>query len=232
MPEIRRCHKCAQPALTCVREWQHVFMGITTPSKTLELACQACGHKVTLEPHSLIKAMRLGAYLLLPAIFPSVYFFARARRMARAWTDNPVVSGAIEPATISPDGVAVSLPRDPSRDPRDRTCRCGSAAPCVKIIRKRMRGIPIGTRHEHACTRCASVFHVYDGAGIVFAFVGGLLLLAVGLLIVVHPPGAGVGAERDNRVFGFAVLAFGAMSWLMFIARISARSRHPRTTLP
>ena len=225
--EVRRCAACGEPALTVVRDWQHVFAGIRTPSRTFELACQACGTRVTLEPQTRIRAVRVVAWLLVPAVFPSLILFARARRLARAWTDNPVVPGATEPAKISATGDRIVVRRDGPADPRDRTCRCGAPAPCVKILRKRMCGIPIGTCYDHTCTRCGQVFSMYDGAGVAFPVLAGLLLIAVGVFIVTNPPGSAVGAGHQNQLFGVGLVVLGAMALLLTGVRIRARVNHP-----
>jgi hypothetical protein len=121
----------------CVHEWHHRFAGIETPSRTLDLACQTCGEKVTLHPHTRIAAERLFACLMIPAIFPSLYFFASARRKSRAWTDNPVV-GRTHHRPLGPP---------------ERWCACGRPASCIRLVQRRFNGLRVGTRHEYRCVR-------------------------------------------------------------------------------
>jgi hypothetical protein len=83
--QVRRCARCTLPTLHCVRAWHHRFAGIDTSSRTLEFRCASCGAEVALHPHTTIAAERLTAILLMPAIFPGLYFFASARRKTRAW---------------------------------------------------------------------------------------------------------------------------------------------------
>ncbi len=209
--EVRRCARCGQATLVCVREWQHRFAGVDTPTRTFDLECQSCGVKVTLHPQTKIAAERLFAYLMIPAIFPSLYFFASARRKARAWTDNPVVGAAAS----SPTG------------PRARQCFCTAAAPCVRIIQRRAGGLPVGTRNEYRCGACSRSFVVPDVSGIVFSFVTASLLSAGGALVIAFPPGSAVGAEQSNQWFGVALVAFGMIAWVNFAFGVRARMIHP-----
>lgn len=209
--EVRRCANCKQPTLVCVHDWRHVVLGIPTPSRTLDLQCTSCGVKVTLHPQTKIKTERFFAFLMIPAIFPSLYFFASARRKARAWTDNPIVTGAHHtPGT-----------------PRARLCDCGGAAACVAIRQNRMQSIPIGTRHVYRCAACAESFTVSDVTGIVFSLVAGFGLAGFGALILAFPPGSAVGAERSNAWFGVGLLACAALAWAMAALQVRARVIHP-----
>lgn len=209
--DLRRCSACGAPTLACVRDWHHRILGVPTPSRTLELACQRCGFRVTLEPRVKIDAARLLAWLLLPAIIPSVLFFARARRMERAWTDHPLVGLTAAPPSLGPA----------------RACLCGGAALCVGLAQRRVQGRSVGTRATHSCPRCGCTFEISDGLGVLSMTVAALALSAFGLLIVVHPPGSGVGAEHSNRLFGVGALALGALTWAMLASRVRARTRHP-----
>ena len=183
-----------------------------TPSHTLEFECRSCGAKVTLHPQNQIAAERLMAYLLMPAIFPSLFFFARARRKTRAWTDNPVVGGLKHLPTAPPH----------------RWCACSGAAPCVRIIQRRAGGLPIGTRHEYRCEACTRTFTVPDVTSLVVSFVSAIVLCGFGALIIVSPPGAAVGAEQSNQWFCLALVAFGLIAWLMLAFGIRARVNHPQ----
>jgi hypothetical protein len=212
--DVRRCARCGQATLVCVREWQHRIVGITTQTRTLDLACRSCGTKVTLHPHTRIAAERLFACLMIPAVFPSLFFFASAARKARAWTDNPVVGSA---------------PHVPS-GPRRRQCLCASTASCERIFQRRMQGIPVGTRYEFRCERCGSVFTVHDAAGIVFSFVAAAVVSAVAVLLVAVPPGSAVGAERSNQWFGFGLAAVAAFAWVSFGLQLRTRAIHPELT--
>ncbi|MEO8797918.1 MAG: hypothetical protein ABI551_08540 [Polyangiaceae bacterium] len=227
--EVRRCCRCEQPALICVRAWQHTVLGIFTHTETLDLQCQACGAKLTLHSQKRIAVERVFAYLMIPAIFPALIFFASARRKTRAWTDNPVVPGAMQPARIAASGARIDLLRD-TRHPRDRACRCAHAAPCIKIAQRRMRGIRVGTRYDYACARCSQTFSVSDAAGIAFSCVAALALSAAGALIVAFPPGSAVDAERSNQWFGAILIVCGAFFWVQVVLRARGRILHPETT--
>ncbi len=209
--DLRRCSACGAPALACVRDWQHHVLGVPTASRTQEFACQRCGFRLTLHPRERIKAARLAAWLLLPAIFPSIILFAHARRLERAWTDHPLVGFAPSPPSL---GLA-------------RVCLCGGRAPCVGLAQRRVQGVPVSTRARHACPRCGTSFEVTDGLGVATMAVAALALSAFGLLLVVYPPGSAVGAERSNRLFGVGVLALGALTWAVLTSRVRARARHP-----
>ncbi len=209
--DLRRCSACGGSTLACVRDWQHQILGVPTASRTQEFACQRCGFRLTLHPRAHIDAARLLAWLLLPAILPSVIFFARARRMERAWTDHPLVGLASAPRSLGPM----------------RACLCGGVAPCVGLAQRRVQGQPVGTRANHVCPRCGCNFEVSDGLGVATMAVAALALSAFGLLLVVYPPGSAVGAERSNRLFGVGVLALGALTWAALASRVRARARHP-----
>lgn len=209
--DLRRCSACGSATLSCVRDWQHRVLGVPTASRTQEFECQRCGFRTTLQPREQIAAARLFAWLLLPAIIPSVLFFARARRMERAWADHPLVGLMQTPASLGPA----------------RACVCGGAAICVSLAQRRIQGRPIGTRATHACPRCGCTFEVSDGPGVASTAVAALALSAFGLLLVAHPPGSVVGAEDGNRLFGVGLLGLGALTWAMLASRIRGRARHP-----
>lgn len=208
--QVRRCARCTLPTLFCVRAWHHRFAGIDTPSRTLELRCASCGAEVTLHPHTKIAAERLIAILMIPAVFPSLYFFASARRKARAWNDNPVVGGHHHPV-----------------GPPDRWCSCGCAASCVRLRQQRVNGIPVGTRSDYRCGACSRTFTVPDVAHLVFLFVISSLVFAAGALVIAFPPGQAVGAEASNRWFGVGLVVVGALGWVMVGLGIRARMIHP-----
>ena len=226
-PEIRRCARCGEPALICIRDWGHVIAGIQTPARTLELACQRCGAKVTLQPRSKIRAARILAYVMIPAVIPALIFFARARRMARPWTENPVVAGVGEPARRAADGTLVAVVGERPRGPAARKCQCGAAAPCVKISQRRLWDRPVGTRHTHACTACGRSFVVQDGTGLVFHGLVALGLCAAGVVLVADPPGSGVGAARGNQGFGVGLIVLGALGLALLAGQLRARGAHP-----
>jgi hypothetical protein len=73
------CAATPRATLICVHDWQHWILGIDTRTRTLDYRCESCGYEVTL-----IRRTRSQRSGLLPdsAIFPSLYFFSRARRMA------------------------------------------------------------------------------------------------------------------------------------------------------
>jgi DNA-directed RNA polymerase subunit RPC12/RpoP len=197
--------------LVCVHDWQHRIVGLDTQTRTLEFRCQSCGAEVTLHPQNRIFAERLMGWLLIPAIFPSVYFFVSARRKERAWTDHPLVDGAQHTPAV-PDG---------------RRCVCSRAAPCIRIMQRRMQGIPVGTRYQYRCSACSRAFTVHDNRSIVFWAITAIVLCAAGALVLAFPPGSAVGAERSNQWFGAALVVFGAIGWLIVGLAIRGRIEHP-----
>ena len=212
--EVRRCGRCGEPSLICVRNFQLRVLGIPTEGWTLEFECRACAAQVTLYPPRQIGVERVFAWLMLPAIFPSLYFFASARDKERAWRDNPVVDGAAAPAP---------------RPEEARVCaECHAAAHRTEIGRRQFRSISLGNRYRYVCSRCAAVFTIHDPLAIAFALVAASLLSIVGVLLVTIPPGSAVGAEASNRWFGVGVLTGAAAFWTAFGLRIRARRKHPR----
>jgi DNA-directed RNA polymerase subunit RPC12/RpoP len=210
--EVRQCASCKAATLICIHSWRHRVLGIDTETWTLEFECQTCRAKVILFPHKHIWVDRLFAFLLLPAIFPSVFFFASARRKARAYTDNPVVNA---PSPTRPAG------------PADRVCNCGGPARCTAIIVNETRWTAIARRSEYICRRCAATFTVHDLRGIVFAFIAAVALSAAGALMVAFPPGAAVYAQRNNQWFGFALLLCAAIACMGGVLRVRIRRIHP-----
>lgn len=197
-----------------VHAWAHKIAGIHTGSRTLELECRSCGAKVVLHPETTIRAERILGFLLLPAIFPAILFLGRARKKARAWTDNPVVAGA--------------APRADVRSvPPTRRCDCSGTAQCIAIVRKGTWSFSIGRRYDYRCTRCEKIFAVHDAGGLVFASLVAVVLFAAGTLVIVHPPGAAVGAESSNRWFGIGMVGLGAIALLVFVGRLRGRLAHP-----
>lgn len=212
--QVRRCARCGAGALVCVQAWQHRVAGLRTGSWTLDFACRSCGARVTLHPQQQIRVERLFAYVMLPAIFPSIFFFARARRKARAWSDNPVVSGAS------------AAPLE-SGEPARACGVCPGLAQCTEIGRQQIQGIVSGTRRRYTCSRCGNDFTVHDDRAVVFSFVAATMLSAIGALLVAFPPGSAVGAEASNRWFGVALLAVAALAWVIVALRIRQRRAHP-----
>lgn len=196
-----------------VHAWQHRYAGIDTATHTLELQCRACGAEVVLHPQTKIRAERLLGYLLLPAIFPGLFFLARARRKANAWIENPVVGAD----TAASDRMG----------PPPRRCQCGAAAACVAIVKQGTGALPLGVRHDYRCAACARSFAVHDVAGIVFAGVLASVLSAAGALVVLHPPGAAVGAVESNVRIGVGIAIIGAIGWVIFGWRLRGRVAHP-----
>jgi hypothetical protein len=62
---------------------------------------------------------------------------------------------------------------------------------------------------------------------VAFAGVLAAVLSAAAALLVLHPPGAAVGAEESNRRFGVGLAGLGAAAWAVFAARARGRLRHP-----
>jgi hypothetical protein len=211
--ELRRCARCGQAALVCARDWQHRVLGVATGTWTRELECRSCGAKVTLYSPKHIAVERVFAFVMLPAIFPGLYFLASARRKARAWSDNPVVGGAST---------------SPPRGPGDRVCAgCRGRARCTAMHRRQMWGRDVGTRCRYACSRCAKVFTVHDGRGVAFSLAVASLLTVMAALVVAIPPGSDVGAEASNRWFGVGLSVIAALGWIALALQLRARRVHP-----
>lgn len=210
---VRRCARCGQATLVLTHAWQHTFAGVFTQTWTYEFDCRSCGVKVVLHPLKAIRAERLLSFLLMPAIIPGILFFVSARKKAQAWVDNPVVEGAD--------------PGAPTAGPPPRRCTCSAPAPCVAIAREGTWSVLLGRRADHRCAQCTRVFSVHDVRGVVFPSVVAAALFATGALVVLHPPGAAVGAERSNQWFGVALVALGVVASLVFVQRLRARLNHP-----
>ncbi|MBL8954520.1 MAG: hypothetical protein JNK82_27320 [Myxococcaceae bacterium] len=90
-----------------------------------------------------------------------------------------------------------------------------------------MRGLTVGTHFHHVCAACKSDFSVPSTGAISFSFFATLFLAGVGAIVVINPPGAAVGAQDDNRWFGWGLLAFAFGGLVVFAARLRARVLHP-----
>lgn len=206
--EARRCARCGQPELVCTNDWRLRVAGVDTPGRVLDFRCRSCGAEVTLVPRKEIAIDRLFAWLFLPAIFPSVIFFARARRKERAYADNPIVPGRY------------AGPPEPPR----RLCTCGRAARCV-ASRTNVRRT--GTRRAYRCEGCGRAFVVHDARGILQLGLGACVLAAAGVLVMLAPPGGAVGAQASNRWFGVMLAAAGLVGWVVTGAWVRGRVVHP-----
>lgn len=91
----------------------------------------------------------------------------------------------------------------------------------------RSAGIRPGSRQLYTCTSCKRTFEISDNAATAFMFVAAALLSAVAWLVIVHPPGAAVGAESENRWFGVGIGVFALAGWALGIQMIRARVIHP-----
>ena len=52
-------------------------------------------------------------------------------------------------------------------------------------------------------------------------------LSALGIAMVLSPPGRDVGAEQSNRWFGVGITLAGAVAWLILARRAYHRMMHP-----
>lgn len=211
--QVRRCARCGSATLVVDHAWQHRIAGFDTKTRTLELRCRSCHAKVVLHPWSQIHVERVFAVIMMPALFPGLYFWFSARRKARAWTDNPVV-----------DDAGFVAPRP---GPSPRRCKCRGVAPCTAIVREGTWAVLLGIRHEYRCASCHRNFSVHDLRGVVSAVMGSGALLVAGVLVIIHPPGSGVGAERSNRWFGVAMVVLGLLGSVLAASRIRERRAHP-----
>jgi len=109
-----------------------------------------------------------------------------------------------------------------------RACRCGGRAPCVLVDVERARGLAVGKRFEHVCSRCTRRFSVHSVGSVIFAFFAAAYLGSCGSLVVVNPPGSAVGAADQNRWFGVAILVFASVALALVVLRCAARLRHPK----
>jgi len=214
---VRRCVQCKAAALFVVREWQHKALGLFTGVKTFELECQNCRARVVLHPWTEINVERVFAFVFMPALFPGLFFWLRARKKARAWTENPIVERS------SIEGIA--QPREPSR-----RCECSAIATCVAVVKEGRLTLPLGTRHEYQCPVCTARFAVHDAWGIVFMSFAAAVLAAVGLLVILVPSGPTAEIQASNQGFGVAFLAFSAFAALLFAWRVRQRLTHPLVT--
>lgn len=211
----RRCAACGHDTLEVVHAWQHRRAGIDTHTETLELECSRCRAKVVLHPWTTILAEKILAFLLMPAVIPGVYFLVRARRQARAWSDNPVVG----------DTGVLARPRPA---PPTRLCTCGRAADCVAIVRQGTWSLSLGRRHDYRCPHCQRRFVVHDAASVVVMGSIAAVLGGVGALVVLHPPGTAVGAAASNQLFGVGLIVLGLVAAWVLVARVRGRRLHPK----
>jgi hypothetical protein len=68
---------------------------------------------------------------------------------------------------------------------------------------------------------------VHSVTSVLFTIFAALVVTGVGALMVVHPPGAAVGAEASNRLFGWGILGIGVLGWILPALYIVQRSRAP-----
>lgn len=123
-----------------------------------------------------------------------------------------------------------TVPQGPAR-----RCRCGVAAPMVFLRQETLRRfISIGQVYEHACTACGHKFGVHSITGMLFMICCATVVVGLGILMMLVPPGKAVGAGATNRNFGIGILVIGACGVAMAIARIVGRLRHPvvKSSLP
>ena len=95
------------------------------------------------------------------------------------------------------------------------------------MIQERVKGIPAGKRHEHACGACGHSFNVHSLTAMMFASFAALILTGAGALVTLNPPGTAVGAAESNQWFGVGLLAFGMLAWILVAARALGRLRYP-----
>ena len=134
----------------------------------------------------------------------------------------PIVPGAPMPA------LRHAAPPERGR-PEDalRRCGCGSRARCTHVEQQRLRGLPIGRRYQFVCDACRATFAFDDAAHTAFLFVAAAGLSFAAWLLVLHPPGAAVGATATNRWFALPV-GLGALAYVaLFLRALFRRARHP-----
>jgi hypothetical protein len=151
--------------------------------------------------------------MLMPAVVPGLYFLSRANRRAAAWTDNPVVTG------LAPTAAPPSI--------RPRRCPCGGVGTCDAVVRLGTERTRLGTRYDFRCARCERPFSVHDTAAVLAMLGVALALLSLGSLVILHPPGAAVGAERSNQPFGVAAVVGGLIAAVTVALRVRRRWLHP-----
>jgi hypothetical protein len=108
-----------------------------------------------------------------------------------------------------------------------RRCRCGAAVPPARVIQVRVKGIPAGQRHEHACGSCRHTFDVHSLTAMIFALFAALVLTGAGALLTLKPPGTAVGAAESNQWFGVGLLVFAMLAWILVASRVLGRLRYP-----
>lgn len=108
-----------------------------------------------------------------------------------------------------------------------RRCACGQRSPCIALEQQVLRrSIPIGVAHVHRCPGCGRGFTVHDNLGCAFSGFAAAYLVAISVLIILHPPGGAAGAAESNRTFGYVLAVVAALAIAVFLSRIGGRLRH------
>lgn len=208
--EVRRCAKCAEPAVVLVFEWKHTYNGISSGTSTRDYRCQSCGARFSIHPKvsswTFIVIGLVLAWGVLPLGF-TIFGWWRLRRDSI----NPVVPGAPRPLMRFKDG-----------PPQRRCGTCQHPVALTRVTRRASRGMPTGTEYEYACQPCKKTFVIESLWGHCVSIMGAGLLAAItgGLLIAATHPGW--------RYGGGAVALALTVFWVIQTAqRIANHFSHP-----
>ena len=208
-PEVRRCSRCSQAAVTLVSDWKHQVWGGATGASTRDYRCQACGAKFTIHPRHKLIGLTIAGVLLLPALVGAVPLFMAWRR-SRIDGKNPIVPGEPLPPIRYRDG------------PPLRECICGGSAVAARITRRTHNGVPTGVEIEYECGQCQKGFTIESAWGQALSLIGGALLLGFALL-------AYSVAESSLARWGWTIgLSLAGLVLLaQFLNRLKNRFAHP-----
>ena len=167
--EVRRCARCGEAALVCVRVQQ--VREILTATGWHDWRCQSCGASVRLYPESGIRRLRWIAVPMFFTVFLPIWYLIRAHKLSQAWRQSPIASGARYP-----------IIRFPHRTEERRCRRCGGVVKPSEMSQQRTpAGSPLGVKSRYACTACNRTYEIESIGGNILNVVGGLLFGAGGL---------------------------------------------------